>query len=238
MDEYIGTNELYCCKIKSARQKKRLVKKDFHKQLIRLHRKRNQLIEIKRNMPLLPIKNPYQQGWVRTFEMSEEMVESKHAIFFQTLLSKINTVQYSRVKNFSKKRRKNRKKIWVETPQSLFDFNVWQWERNERAFTEKEKQLFHPQEYWCSITKKIKVRFVFTEPWRFVLRIRPNIITHQKMMDEVLEQEIGEIDQHIDSQFLQFQINKIVYGRSYQLRRRSKEEGKHKHNYLNEWLQE
>ena len=76
MDEYIGSKELYCCKIKSARQKKRLVKKDFDKKLIRLHRKRKELLDIKRNLPLLPLKNPYQQGWVRTFEMSYETANS------------------------------------------------------------------------------------------------------------------------------------------------------------------
>ena len=227
-----------CGKIKSTTQNKGLVKKDVDKELIRLHRKRKELRDIERNMPLLPLKNPYQQGWVRTFEMSYETANSNQCDFYQSLLSKINTIQYSRVKSFSEKRRKNRKKTWEVRPQSLLDFDVWDWQRKEKTFSEKEKLNFNSMEYWCTTTRKLREKFVFSEPWRFVLKIRPNIITHQKMIDELLEQEIGEIDQQIDYQFLQLKINRLVYGRNYRWQGRTDEKAKHKHNYVNEWLLE
>lgn len=224
--------------IKTARQKKRLVKKDFDKQLIRFHKKRKELCEIKKNLPLLPLKTPYQKGWVRSFELRADVAETKNADFYQTLLSKINTKQFAGVKHFKIKRRKNRKKIWLERPQSLQEFDLYQWARNAEGLDDKEKLLFSQKEYWCPTSKAITVKYVFTEAWRFILKVRPNIITHQRMIDEVLEQEISDIDNHIDRHFLQGKINKLVYGNSFRWRRNPDENPKHKINYLNELLNE
>jgi hypothetical protein len=224
--------------IKTARQKKRLVKKDFDKKLIRLHQKRNELRKIKKNLPLVPLKNPYQKGWVRSFELRPDVAETKNADFYQALLSKINTKQFSGLKHFKIKRRKNRKKIWFERPQSLREFDLYQWARNAEGLTDKEKLLFNPEEYWCTISKRFTVKYVFIEAWRFELKVRPDIITHRRMIDELLEQEISCIDNHIDRHFLQDRINKLVYGNSFRWRRRPDENPKHKKNYLNELLNE
>ncbi|MES2479977.1 MAG: hypothetical protein V4561_12885 [Bacteroidota bacterium] len=236
MDTKKGSFEECYRNIKTVRQKKRLVKKDFDKQLISLHKKRIELQKIKKNLPLVKLENPYQKGWVRTFELRPDIAESKNADFYRALLSKINSRQYSNVKHFKTKRRKHRKKIWIDKPQMLQEFDMWQWSRNAEKFSEKEKLLFYPKEYWCSMSKTITVKYVFIEAWRFMLKVRPNIITHQRMIDEVLEQEISCIDKHIDAHFLEGRINKLVYGNSYQWRRKPDENPKHKINYLNELL--
>ncbi|HTN16920.1 MAG TPA: hypothetical protein VL092_04505 [Chitinophagaceae bacterium] len=224
--------------IKTARQKKRLVKNDFDKQLIRLHKSRKSLLEIKQKLPMVPVEHPYQKGWKRTFELRKDVAESKHADFYLSLLDKINTVQYSRIKYFQLKRRKHRKKVWIEMPQTLQEFDLWKWERNIPGFSEQEKAFFYPKEYWCTTLKQVIVKYAFTEPWRFILKIKPNMITHQKMIDETLDQEIAFLDQHIANHFLQHKIIKLVNGHSYKWRKKPGMNTKHKTNYLNELLQE
>jgi hypothetical protein len=228
MDTKNGSFEECYRNIKTARQKKRIVKKDFDKQLISLHKKRIELQEIKKNLPLVKLENPYQKGWVRTFELRPDITESKNADFYRALLSKINSVQYSNVKHFKTKRRKNRKKKWIDKPQMLQEFDMCQWSRNAEKFS--------PKEYWCTLSKRIRIKYVFIEAWRFILKVRPNIITHQRLIDEVLEQEISCIDKHIDAHFLEGRINKLVYGNSYHWGRKPDENPKHKTNYLNELL--
>ncbi|MBL7710862.1 MAG: hypothetical protein JNL13_00285 [Chitinophagaceae bacterium] len=222
--------------VKTARQKKRLVKHDFDKQLIRLHKERESLQETKRKLPMVPIEHPYQKGWKRTFELRTDIAESKHADFYLSLLKKINTVQYSGVKHFRMKRRKHRKKVWIETPQILQEFDLWQWERNTAGFSEQERVLFYPKEYWCTAIKQTVIKYVFAEPWRFTLKVKPNMITHRKMVDEVLDREIAFLDHYIANHFLQHKINKLVNGYSYKWHKKPDRNPKHKINYLNELL--
>jgi len=61
------------CRIKSARRKKRLVKLDFDKRLIRLSKTREELQEQKRNLPIVPLEHPYQRGWKRFFVLRDDM---------------------------------------------------------------------------------------------------------------------------------------------------------------------
>lgn len=238
MDTYNGSFAESYSNIKTARQKKRLAKKDFEKYLISLHIKQNELWEIKKNLPQIPLEFPYQKGWQRSYELRSDTAVCKHADFYGLLLDKLNTMQYSKTKDFKIRRRKNRKKIRVDRPQSLIEFDLWQWERNIVKLSEAEKAMFYPVEYWCNATKCKTVKFVFKEPWRFILKVRPHIITHQKMKDEILEQEIAEINNHIEHHFLQHKINKIVDGCSYHSRHERDRNPKHKTNYINELLQE
>ena len=61
------------CRIKSARRKKRLVKLDFDKRLIRLSKTREELQEQKRNLPIVPLEHPCQRGWKRFFVLRDDM---------------------------------------------------------------------------------------------------------------------------------------------------------------------
>lgn len=91
------------CKLKTARQKKRLRIKDLHKYLRWLHRERSRLWKLQRELPLLPLELPYQKGWKRTFVLRHDVAASEKAPFYQALLNKINTVRYSHDKRFRMK---------------------------------------------------------------------------------------------------------------------------------------
>jgi hypothetical protein len=70
---------------------------------------------------------------------------------------------------------------------------------------DKEKALFKLTKRWCNYRKCFYTEYVFSEPWRYVLKIKPHFISHYKMHDNVLEQQMAELDNHIEKHHLQTQ---------------------------------
>lgn len=207
------------CKIKSARQKKRLTKKDFDKQLLHIYKLNENLYQQKLSLPLIPLEEPYQRGWKRTFILREDVTGSKQAHFYRGLLKKINTVEYAHNKGFTKKKGRKRKRTYEVRPQRLREFYTSEWHYPKCKLTDAEKAQFSIKEYWCSQQKMVKHKYVFTEPWRFILQIRPNIVTHTKMVDEVLESAIQQLENHIERNHLRPVMDRLIHGARYWPRR-------------------
>jgi hypothetical protein len=212
MDTYDLSHFLDSTRLKSTRRKKQLVKKDFEKQLTQLFKTENKLWKERNNLPFVPLEKPYQKGWERSFFLREDVARLSNAAFYKSLLDKINTYQYSQDKSFKKRKRKYRKYVFHEKPHLLEEFSECEWASSKLKLSEKEKTLFEKQEVWCIFKKAFKVSYVFKESWRFVLKIKPNIITHKKMIDEVLEQELAEIDNYIVTNHLRNKISKLKSG--------------------------
>ncbi len=201
--------------LKSARRKKRLQKKDFDKQLIQLDKQRAILNARKRNLPMVPLAQPYQKGWKRFFVLRNDVRQSPQAEFYEALLEKINTVQYNHDKSFKRKKKRKRWKrrsTYEEKPQQLKEFTGYEWDHPKFNLSEKEKSCFHFKEYWCASAGKMQTSYVCTEPWRFVLVIKPHIIYEVKMIDEELEQEIKRLDNYIDNHYLEPKISRLIHG--------------------------
>ncbi|PSK94352.1 hypothetical protein [Taibaiella chishuiensis] len=203
------------CKIKTARQKKRLQKKDFEKQVLQLYRRREDLATKQYNLPLVPLDEPYQKGWKRSFVLRDDVARSRHAPFFRALLDKINTVMYHHDKHFKISTKKKRKRILVDTPQELRAFLTYEWNSTRNKLTEAERRLFYPREFVNRKGQPAGIRYVFAEAWRYRLQVKPHMITHRKMVDEVLEQEIQQLDNYIESHHLNPKMNKLVDGSCY-----------------------
>lgn len=214
MDTNYGSFAAGC--LKTARQKKRLQKEDRDKQLIRIHRLQEKLLLQRRALPLVPIDEPYQKGWKRTFILREDVAVSIHAAFYRELLGKINTVMYSVDRSFKKRiRRRNRKKLYEVIPQSLRAFYLWEWTSSRNKLTDREKVHFHPETCWDKGRKVSTVQYVFNEPWRFVLQVKPHMITHTRMVDEALEQQIQQLDNYIQNRKLWPRMHRLINGKSY-----------------------
>lgn len=203
------------CPIKTARQKKRLLKKDRGKQLIQLDKRRQDLAVKRYNLPLVPLEMPYQKGFERRFVLRDDVARSRHALFYQNLLDKINTVQYHHDKHFSTSKKKRRKRIQVSRLQTLKEYDEQEWRSKHNKLTEAERLLFYPRETYCVARKRKEIRYVFAEHWRYRLQVRPFMITHRKMIDEALEQEIQEIDNYIEKRNLQPAMDKARRGSRY-----------------------
>jgi len=203
-----------CSRIKSARRKKRLQKEDKEKQLIQINKKEKKLREQRWNLPLLPLDVPYQKGWKRFFILRDDVARSKDANFFTELLSKINTEQFANNKSFTKHKKKKRKKIEIDIQQQLKSFSESEWIDNKYCkLNDKERELFKLVKRWCNNRKKFYNEFLFTESWRYVLKIKPHFITHYKMHDNVLEQQINELENKITNHNLRHKISRLTYGK-------------------------
>lgn len=208
-------DNLLFSRVRSLRSRKRIIKKDVEKQIIKKYKRSRELIDIRWNIQLVPLEKPYQKGYVRFFVVREDVKRSKDGDFFEGILKKINNCMYSETRKFlkKKKRKKFGKRIFVEREQRISNIYPWEWENPKLGLTEREKQYFLKKENYCPIKKSIKVYYEFIEPWRFVLRVRPHMITHYKPLDSELEKEYDQLKSYLNQYKVRGFIHKTIYGK-------------------------
>ena len=59
------------------------------------------------------------------------------------------------------------------------------------------------------------MKYVFNEPWRFVLKVSPNIIDKARIRDHELEARTRDIENYIEKNDLNGRRIKLVYGKAY-----------------------
>lgn len=202
-------------RLRTARKKTRLVKKDFDKQLINLSKKQSELWKQRRNLPMIPLEHPYQKGWKRLFVLRDDVQKLPNADFYQTLLDKINTVKYYHDKSFKIKRRRKRRYGHKNIGQTLTEISVYDWYRNRYKLSDDEQACFIRTESMSVSSRYVDVRYVYAEPWRFVLKVMPHIIYEVQLHDEVLEQEMAALNNYIERNNLWHRINRLTNGRRY-----------------------
>jgi hypothetical protein len=205
----------WSCRIKSARRKKRLVKTDRDKRLIQLHKRRAELWRLERLMPVVPLEQPYQRGWKRFFVLRDDVKRGPRAAFFEALLTKINTVTYHPDKSFKQKKRRKKRYGFYFRQQLLREFDPYSWQLNRMKLTDDEKACFTRVEKYDHQNRRWAIKYMVTEPWRFVLKIAPHIIAHIKPVDADRAREIAYIDNHVTNFFLEPRISLLTRGRSY-----------------------
>lgn len=199
-------------RLKTARQKRRAVIKARDKALLKLDREEDALWR-KRSRPVyVPLQPPIQKGFYRFFVLRDDVARGRQASFFQGILDKINTQQHFHRKDFKKKKRVRGKKVWVDKEQRLKP--LFQWEFDKHMFTKEEKAYFELRMIRCERKERDIPTWIFTQPWRFVLRVRPYILTHRRIVDPLLESQIQEIRNYIDERNLRSRMNWLTQSRS------------------------
>ncbi|NDV95531.1 hypothetical protein D0T84_11505 [Dysgonomonas sp. 521] len=182
----------------SRRWKIRRIRTAADKKLRRTDKECTQVYNQIRNLGYEDLDPPIQRGYIRLFTLTEETKYNKCADFYQELLDKINTIRYSPHKTFKeKKRRIGKWKYKIRNEQTLQELDEWTF-LNSKRITDEEKELFHPVEYYDTYMKKYRTKYIFIEPWRFVLRVRPNMITQVKIKDSELEKYESELSDYLD----------------------------------------
>lgn len=180
------------------------------KNLRALDRERRRLWKALRELPMLPLDPPVQKGWNRSFQLREDQRLLQTADRLESILSKINTVQWSWKADFKDRRRYRGKKIYVVRPQALKEFNEWEFRRQQ--FTEEERALFYA-EHRVDHKGSFYVVYVFSEPWRFTLRVAPNIIDKVKARDAALESALQIVDDHLERNALEGRLSNLLGNR-------------------------
>jgi len=228
----MNTHEWPRC-IKTARQKRRLVKTDRDKQLIQLDKRRDELWEQKRLLPMVALEHPYQRGWKRFFVLRDDVKHSPRKDFYEALLPKINTVEYHQHRSFKRKKRRKQRYVYQVKAQMLRELSQQSWDINRMNLTEEERVCFTHVETFDVKTYRTDVKYVFAEPWRYVLKIAPHIVTHTKLMDGDIERELSYIDDHINNNHLWPRINLLTRGRSYRWKDEFNERAKYNNKFKN-----
>lgn len=183
-------------KIISPRRAKRVDKEKAEKNILKLEREEISLYMEIRNLPLIELEKPFQSGWMRFFVLREDVSRCIQAELYQNILDKINTTQYHRNKQFKVKKRRLRKRIYVAKEQKIKVFTLYEWLHPKNPLTQHEKSLFRSREVYCKRNKTTSLEYFYPEPWRFVLKVKPHMITHVKMIDLSLESRLKLIDNY------------------------------------------
>ncbi len=198
-----------CSRIKTKRQKERLRKWDSDKQLICLHRELKRIRREQANLGFKELFPPVQRGWKRNFIVRPDVARSKDGAFFQTLLEKINSEQFSHRRDFKQKKRRKGKKVHIDRVQKLYEPYEWAFKRLK--LTEKEKGYFTEMQEFHS-KAQYRIKYVFNEPWRYVLKVQANLITKIKVIDPLLQQQEAEIEAFIEKRHLRPRLDKLIDG--------------------------
>ncbi|MCS3530428.1 hypothetical protein [Chryseobacterium sp. JUb7] len=206
-------DNLLFSRLRNLRSRKRAIKKDVEKQIRKKYKRSSRLWKLRREIPLLPLEKPYQKGFVRSFVVRDEVMRTKDGEFFNSILNKINTKMYSETRKFLKKKRKSGRRIYVEREQKMASLSTYQWNDPKLGLTARDRQYFLKREEYCPIRKATNIYYEFIEPWRFVLRVKPYMITHYKPLDSDLEKEIDELDYFLSQYKVAGIIHKTIYGK-------------------------
>lgn len=210
MDYEIDTLSPEHFRLKSSRRRERWKHRSREKSLLRLYREYDALRDQKRDLGWERLDPPVLRGYKRYFVLRSEVARGKEAKLFQSILDKINTTEYSSRRDFKKKRRRFGRKVYEVRSQQLQ--RLWTGSFREKKFTGQEASCFdlvmtdeRPGSYY-------RWTYVFREPWRFQLKIEPNVIRWTRVKDFDLERRIGEMERYIYSNRLWPQINKLRSG--------------------------
>lgn len=196
---------------------------DFDKKLIHLHREESAIWKQIWNLGWKELKPPIQRGFIRFFILRDDVRRTKEAPFFEKLLDKINTSQWSYRKDFKRKRKRFGKKVYVVREQRLDD--VGEKEFFGKKFTEQERSYFYETLTHSKQSKKPVKVYRFTETWRFILRVEANMITKVRIKDLDLERKRAEIDRYFDVD-RRNRLWKLLHGTCWGWNRRAKDKYK------------
>ena len=202
--------DILCYRLCTARQKKRMQYDDLEKKLISLNKEWKVLRKKKWDIGWDPLIPPVQKGWKRFFVLKEDVARSKQAEFFQNILKKINTYDWSYRKDFMIRRRRFGKKKYAVKEQKLLQ--PWKCHFERLDFNGYEKQMFHEEYHYHKWNKEPIKRFVFNEPWRFVLIVKPNMIMKIRRIDPILESRLQEINSYLERNSYKGKLGKLLHG--------------------------
>lgn len=185
------------CNIPSRRWKVRRIRTALNKKLRKLEKEWRRLWNEKRNLGYEPLEPPVRCGYKRLFMLTEDCKHTPSSEFYQGILDKINDIRYSPTKEFEGKRSSKRWRRRKRKEQKLLEPDNYHFHKILK-FTEDEKRMFYEIAYYDKQLRKNSIKYVFSEPWRFSLRIRPHWITEIQRKDPLLEQQMEEINKIID----------------------------------------
>lgn len=216
MDNPIQTeieNYIAVSRIRTKRRRIRDAREHFEKQLLQLRRQEKKLWKAWDQRGYVPLEPPVMKGYKRFFVLRDDVARGRQSEFYQELLKKVNTCEYSHRKDFKVKKRSHGRKKLVARAQHLAQPGLDQFIKLK--LTAKEADCFEERLFFRKQSLIPDRRMVIKEPWRFVLRVRPNMITQTRMVAPELDSQIQQLQNYIDRHYWGHKIRKIMDGNVY-----------------------
>ncbi|MGO4294244.1 hypothetical protein [Chitinophaga sp. RAB17] len=212
MNDYLlELNDLLSAsRIRASRQRKRAAIMHQDKQMLKLYREKMALWEVFDRRGYVPLEPPIVKGYKRFFVLREDVARSKDAGFYQGILDEINTVTYCAEKSFRVSKRYKRRWRYIDYVQQLYKPDEATFKM--MGFGRRAAECFEEVIKQDKRTKKPVKKYRFKEPWRFVLRVRPNIIMQRRAEAPELLARIDQINRFLDRNKLQPRLYKIMDG--------------------------
>jgi hypothetical protein len=232
-------NYIEVSRVRTKRRRIRDAREHFEKQLLALRRQQDGLWKTWQQRGYVPLEPPVMKGYKRYFVLRDDVARGKQAGFYEQLLKKINTYDYSHRKDFKVKKRSHGRKKMILREQYVLAPDLEHFKKLQ--FTDREATCFEERIFFQKNSLVPVRRMVFKEPWRFVLRIRPNMITETRMILPEVQSQIRVLKNYEERHHLWHKIQKLKEGNIYRFQRwRNVEKGKYifKHKTLQQLLQE
>lgn len=204
------TQSLY--RLRSARNKRRSVIEDRDKQLRKLDKAHTEAYYAFHRRAWVDLDEPYQRGWYRHFELTESTATHRQAAMYAGILACINTVQRSYRKDFTKVKREQGRKLRFDVEQHLSGLTSYAWKKSGLGHTEAALFDWNPG---FDRQGRFRYKLVFTQPWRYELKVRPRMITQVQQVDPELQSRLKRLENRFEQCHLGPRRDKIVRGRAW-----------------------
>ena len=161
------------------------------KELLRLEREHNQLHRAINHAPVVPLAEPYQRGWTKTYVLRDDIRRRDDTEVFCTVLASINRKIWSRSHDFIQPDGSPynlRPRIipplewnrlgWPASHRNLFTYGHWEDEAMPRPWY-RHRRLF--------------IGFTIRNPWWLDEDVQPWMITHQRIELPEVRRRLAEI---------------------------------------------
>jgi hypothetical protein len=174
----------------------RLFDKHFacEKNLRRLEREAKRLWQVRRDTPLVPLEQPYQRGWFKTYVLDSRIAHRADAPMFHEMLRAVNQRVYSRNREFRSARgfpivlgtrrislHRWAKLAWPASHQRFFRLGCWRIDDEE--FRQSQPRL-----------RAWRRGYKLEIDWWLREDIEPAMITHQRVALPEVETRLAEIE--------------------------------------------
>ena len=152
--------------------------------------------------------DPYQRGWIRRFDLREDIKNREDSPYIREALTFINNTLFCRERDFLQYNYRTKKMVPME--QKIGTVSPVQYD----GFDEKMKSYFVRKDVlhiFQPFTKKMwTTRYEFKYDFWFEYVIEPNIIEYQWVPDPDWETHIAELEHRIERENLWPKINKML----------------------------
>ena len=169
-----------------------------YKELLRNRRRYDEIREAQRNLGYEKLEKPYQKGWDGYWVLRDDIAKSEEGQKLQVLIENFGTTIFSDNKEFKSWSRQERKYVYNKPGFKLVPESEW-----ENFYAWAQKWFVHvPSEdrhsWWYPNGVKRYYKCIIPD-WMLVMKKEKHWVTHYKVVDEVLEQELSELEAEYDT---------------------------------------